>query len=61
MDPEIVEMVRFMDPEIVEKVDKSYIMIATTTTIPSVTGTTTTTKETTRLGLQCQTPLIPYS
>ena len=25
MDPEIVEMVRFLDPEIVEKVDKSYI------------------------------------
>ena len=27
MDPEIVEMVRFLDPEIVEKVDKSYINI----------------------------------
>ena len=25
MDPEIVEMVKFLDPEIVEKVDKSYI------------------------------------
>ena len=25
MDPEIVDMVRFLDPEIVEKVDKSYI------------------------------------
>ena len=25
MDPEIVEMVQFLDPEIVEKVDKSYI------------------------------------
>ena len=25
LDPEIVEMVRFLDPEIVEKVDKSYI------------------------------------
>ena len=25
MDPEIVEMVRFLDPEIVEKVVKSYI------------------------------------
>ena len=25
MDPEIVEMGRFLDPEIVEKVDKSYI------------------------------------
>ena len=27
MDPEIVKMVRFLDPEIVEKVDKSYIFI----------------------------------
>ena len=26
MDPEIVEMVWFLDPEIVEKVDKSYIL-----------------------------------
>ena len=26
MDPEIVEMVQFLDPEIVEKVDKSYIL-----------------------------------
>ena len=25
MDPEIVEMVRFLDPEIVEKVDKSFM------------------------------------
>ena len=27
MDPEIVEMLRFLDPEIVEKVDKSYISL----------------------------------
>ena len=25
MDPEIIEMMQFLDPEIVEKVDKSYI------------------------------------
>ena len=27
MDPEIVEMVRFLDPEIVEKVDKSFMKL----------------------------------
>ena len=27
MDPEIVEMVQFLDPEIVEKVGKSYIVL----------------------------------
>ena len=28
MDPEIVEMVRFLDPEIVEKVDKSFMILS---------------------------------
>ena len=32
LDPEIVEMVRFLDPEIVEKVDKSFIILREGTT-----------------------------